>query len=336
MDKKIVKRLITLGIFTVYTLVSISVFIIAGSVYMAGIKKKAIDENEYSVKIARDFIEDEKNELVNDAKTAARDEVLYSAIKYGIKDFRYNKETGSYDVRRIDKFSSLDFKNMANYLRDKLYGMTYSGYSEKGIEIFDKDIQLLGNSIGFPVEFLDKENNQNFPYFAISGSSLVENKGQKFYMKGIAGICANGFTADGYVLTGRSIDIFFLDKMKRMLNKEIMIVKDGIIMLSTLYEGTERIEGVTLPSVKNKINFGKYNEFIIGSRKVGVSFFPLLTPDNQVIAYIGVGYDCKNIEDIAGKSTEKMIPFIILYAVISFIIIYLSVLILFKNFEKEE
>lgn len=336
MDKKIVKRMIIAGIFTVYTIVSISVFIVSGNVYMSGIKKKAIDENTYSVKIAKDFIDDEMNDLVKDANTAARDELLYTALKFGIKDFRYNPATNQFDAKKIDKFSELDYKKMANYLRDKVYGNTYAGFNERGIEIFDKNIVLLGNSIGFPQAFIDRDNNQNMPYFVRSGSSFIDNKGQKFYMKGIAEIYADSFNIMGYVLAGKNIDIFFLDKMKKMLNKEIILVKNDTIMLSTIYEGTERVEGVEIGNRKNNINYQKYNEYLVGERKFGVSFFPLLTPKNQLIAYVGVGYDVKNIEDIAGKSTKKMLPFIVVYALVSFLIIYLSTILLFRNFEKCE
>lgn len=355
------RGMIILGVCIVYLIFTGIMFFIFNNVYYESFKQKFIAENNYSAKVAKEMIEEEKQKLVNDARIISKDELIFQAfanniyigLKWDVKNRKISTE--------FPEMSRMNFIQVANLEKKRLYGM--GGGSElKGVALYkysseenklgknipattQGELVLSGASADFDKHFLD-EGNEDYLNLAIGienlgglEMSIIQEKENEFFLKGIAPINLNiNYNVDmplGLVVVGEKLDGILLEKIKQKINRELVIIKDKKIITSTLYQNESRLQGVTvdLSQIESEMEFS-FLETKIYKKKIGMTLFPVEDYNKKTIAYIGTGFDLGNMEQLYSSILKQLILVEILFGVMLFAILYYIVSMLFKPFNR--
>lgn len=351
------RGMIITGVFIVYLIFTGIMFIVFNNVYYESFKQKFITENNYSAKVAKEMLEEEKQKLITDARIVAKDELIYQAfennIYIGLKWDVKNKKIAT----EFPDMSRLNFIQVANLEKKRLYGM--GGGSElKGVALYKYNeknknaipteggnLFLAGSSADFSKKFLD-EGNEDYLKVAIGIENLggvemgfIQEKENEFFLKGASPINRNiNYNADmplGLVVIGEKLDGILLEKISSKINRELMLIKGNEIITSTLYKNTSRVQGIEIDFSKlNDENDIVYAETVIEKRKMGVTLFPILDYNKKIIAYLGTGFDLGTMDQIYRNTLKQFIVFEVLFGIVLFIVLFYIISLLFKPFNE--
>ena len=215
-------------------------------------KKNFMEKNSYSAKNALDMIEEEKAGLLKGARIIAADDMVYNAFKNGIyitNAIELKKDRVEMKTKEINEYNYI---KLANISKSKIYDSN-RGAEDKGVELFNTEFKRVGVSYEFDSAFLDSGKEEyirdSLKYKEFGGADIEtigENKGRLF-LKSIVPIGKNSkyFIEKPYgaVVVAEEINGEVIEKIKKRLNSEIIIVKDKEILISTIFNGSERVKG---------------------------------------------------------------------------------------------
>lgn len=322
------RDIIIFSVFGIFCLFSIIMFIAFNNFYVDTIRKKFIDENMYGLEVITDSFENEKRQCAEMAKLVAQDKITYNLI--------VNKSYIS--PEDMDTMNPMD--TIKSTVADKLTYIKYANYlSAKKINYYD--IMLfdnIGNILGYKISksryFLDtiKERYLKDIYSSktyLGGTKLIQNKKDKFFIKGAEWVPSEWKNINGVIVVGKQLEIADLDNIKKRINREIIIIKDNRIVLSTFYN-----DDINNGSQKLKIKNEKYSVLNLEGKEIGFSFSPISGYDGKNIGYIGVGFYLSELNQLYNKSIRSFIIYLILFSLILFLVLYLIMSALFKPFDN--
>lgn len=337
--KKISFRNVILSItFLIYFTFSLILFLYFNNIYYENTKEKLIAENSFSAKSVEQFLNAEKNTLVQEARFV----VNYPAVYFA---FVHNKYVNFYWNKPLD-INNLNFENMSSYKYTEIsYGLSRvigkniddGGMSNLNIALFDKYGNPLSNVPGIDESFKDtgKENyikymlTENNKYSNVSPVGTIIRQNNRLFFKGVDRIYSS--EPMGVAIVTLELKESMLKNIKSVVNKEIVILVNDEVQLSTI-----EMEKNTFDFSKSAFNKG--NEFFnisqIKDRDMGYSFFPIKDFDNNIIAYAGVGFDMKVVEDAYNNNISKFISIEIFSSLLLFAILFIITKKAFIPFQK--
>ncbi len=334
------KNIVFFAVFLIYFIFSAIIFIITYDYNYQTNRKNFMGKNGYSTESIEDMIEEEKQILIRAARTISSEETMYHALKNGIyvsNSWNLDSKNSKIeiDIKEINRFY---FIKLANSVRNRLFG-TGRGSEEKGIELFNSKLELVGVSDEFNNKFLDS-GNEKYLKDAIKAESIngieiaaIQEKNGEYFLKGIAPVGKNSryFTEKPYgvAVVGEELGGVIAEKMKSRINSEIVIIKDGELKLSTIFADGIRLKNIKIIT-NNKIDDGKYAEFLINGIKYGANFKELRDYQNRVIGYIGAAENLVFLDKINRTAISNYLKLQAVTTLVLFIILYFAIGRLFK------
>ena len=337
--KKISFRNVILSItFLIYFTFSLILFLYFNNIYYENTKEKLIAENSFSAKSVEQFLNTEKNTLVQEARFV----VNYPAVYFA---FVHNKYVNFYWNKPLD-INNLNLENMNSYKYTEIsYGLSRvigkniddGGMSNLNIALFDKYANPLANVPGIDECFKDtgKENyikymlTENNKYSNVSPVGMIIKQNNRLFIKGVDRIYSS--EPMGVAIVTLELKESMLKNIKNVVNKEIVILVNDEVQLSTM-----EMEKNTFDISKSAFNEGNefFNIFKIKDREMGYSFFPIKDFDNNIIAYAGVGFDMKVVDDAYNNNISKFISVEIFSSLLLFAILFIITKKAFIPFQK--
>ncbi|BDU50140.1 SpoIIE family protein phosphatase [Haliovirga abyssi] len=331
--KKIsIKNIVVIIVGIIYFVISYFMFTNIRNNYYKVLKSKFIDENKYSEKSAKEYVEKEKERLLTGARIIASDEQTYHAFKNNI----YLKNKYVIFPKKIEikttKFTKYWQIKLANFQKNKLYG-TGRGSEPIGVAFYSVTYKLMGNSSDFERKFIDNGNEKYIKdVIALKnlggvGNTLIQKKENEFYIKALAPIGKDSryfySSPYGIVAVGERLNGDFLEKLKKAINREVILFNNNLIYSSTLFYDTNRYQNIRKNLEKTKEN-GESVVTILGKKYI-IDCFPIYNYDKVVIGYIGVLDDFEvlnklNLENKKLFLKIEIITFIILIMIIYFVL----------------
>lgn len=332
------RNVILASTFVVYFIFSLIVFLYFNNIYYQNIKEKLIVENKFSAKSVEQFFYAEKETLAQEAKFV----VNYPGVYFGVVN---NKYVDFYDNKNAD-INNLSFEDMTSYkYTDISYelsriakkNITESGMDDVNIALFNKDAISLSNVPGIDESFKDtggesyiqymiEEGNK---YFNIKPVGTMTSKNDKLFFKGIDRVYSN--KPMGVAVVTLELKDSLLNKIKDIVSKEIVILTNGEVQLSTL--DMEKTSFDISNVVFNEDN-QFFNVFRISDKDMGYTFFPITDFDDNVIAYAGVGFDMQTAKDIYTNNMWKFVPMEIFSSLLLFIFLFIIAKKAFRPFQE--
>jgi serine phosphatase RsbU (regulator of sigma subunit) len=332
------KNIIIINVFLIYLIFSVIIYYMFYSYNFNTNKKNFKDKNRYSAKNALEMIEEEKQSLLKGAKIIASDDMIYQAFKNNIyitNILELKKEKIEMNTKEINAYH---FIKLANTVKSKVYNSN-RGAEEKGVELFNIEHKRVGVSYEFDSTFLeissDEQINEVLKYKDFGGIEInsIDEKNGRFFLKSVAPIGKNSkyFSERPYgavAVTGE-INGELVENIKKRVNSEILIVKNGEILMSTIFNENERVKGKLVNS-DFEMSDGKYIEKKIGENEYGITCYALKDYKNQTKGYICAADNLDFLKSINKNAIKSFIIFQIPATLILFIIIYISIGRLFK------
>ncbi len=331
------KNMIVINVFIIYLIFSVIIYYMFYSYNFKSNKKNFMEKNSYSAKNAMDMIEEEKNGLLKGARIIASDDMVYNAFKNGIyitNSIELKKDKVEMKTKEINEYNYI---KLANISKSKIYDSN-RGAEDKGVEFFNTDFKRVGVSYEFDSAFLDSGKEEyirdSLKYKEFGGTeieTIEENRGRLF-LKSIVPIGKNSkyFIERPYgaVVVAEEINGEVIEKIKKRLNSEIIIVKNKKILISTIFNGSERVKG----DFKEFANLkdGIYIEKNIAGTDYGITFYTLRDYKNDIKGYIGVAENLEFLKSINKNAVKSFILFQTPATILLFIMIYLIIGRLFK------
>jgi diguanylate cyclase (GGDEF)-like protein len=205
------------------------------------------------------------------------------------------------------------------------------------IALFNKEAVPLSNVPGIDENFKDtgKENYikymlaENNKYSNVQPVGAITSKNNKLFFKGVDRVYNS--EPMGVAVVTLELKESMLNNYKNVVNKEIVILVNGEVQLSTM-----KMEKNTFDTSKSDFNKGNefFSVFKVKDKEMGYSFFPIKDFDNNVIAYAGVGFDMKTVKDTYINNMTKFLPIEIVSSLFLFIILFLITKKVFNPFKK--
>lgn len=333
--------IVIIGIFTIF---SLAIFLKVSHNYKTDEKKEFIAEIDYLSKVTSDMIKKSETGMVNEAKVIANLESVY----YAFKEKRYLSDKWEMSGDKVEiktkETTELEYKKLMSSVINTIYQSGIGHLQgEKMLALYDENLNRVASSYDFPEKFLDT-GREVYMEAAIGGTagrlsvdaaemSVIEEKDNEIMVKGIAPIGKYiRFTSNnvyGIVVLGEYLNRAFLEEMKKLTNRDLIIVKGNNIIVSTLEDSHDVVnlgkEGIA-PADEDFF----YREININGKKGGFSLFALRGYSGEVVAYIGVGSLFKGEK---GAYTKSIIDFIIFEAVAFLIIAGLFYIILRNQYQ---
>ncbi|MBC8063120.1 MAG: GGDEF domain-containing protein [Clostridiaceae bacterium] len=337
--KKISFRNVILAItFFTYFIFSLFLFFYFNDIYYQNAKEKLIAENSFSAKAVGQFLNAEKDTLAKEAKFVANYPAVYFAFVNNKYVNLYSDKAFNINNSNFDEMSSYKYTEIS-YELSRVIGknISDSGMTDVNIGLFNKAAISLSNVPGIEKDYEDtgQENyikymvSENNKYSNVKPVGTIISKNNKLFFKGVDRVYST--EPMGVAVVTLELKDSLLNKMKKVVNKEIVILVNDEVQLSTL-----EMEKHTF-AASNSI-FNKGNEFFkvsnIKGRDIGYSFFPIFDFNNKVIAYVGVGFDMKVVKDNYISNMSKFVPVEIFSSLLLFIILFIITKQVFKPFRK--
>lgn len=342
------RNVIILSVFVLYIIFSVLLFMGFNDFYFKNTKERFKNENIYSGEVVKNLLHEEKETLLKSARVMASDTFAFLAFDKNVTLTSQNMQVDETKVT-FDAFpvNRLKFITIANNIKGIVYGRE-RGSEEKAVQLFNKNFESVGYSAGAQKEALDT-GQENYVQSILANANtggvevtLINEKENKFYVRALAPIGRSSavWKSDnppGIVQVIGNIDGIFLDKLKKITNKEIILVKDNKIATSTVFVDAKRIEEMNLPG-KAQIKVPKngkpaYLEMKLEKDKeMGYHFVPLIGYDQNVIGYIGVGFYMSGVYALYAESIKTFLNYQIVFSILLFVIMYFVLKGLFKPF----
>lgn len=338
MRKIAFKDVILIITFLIYFIFSFFLFYYFNRMYYQNVKEKLISENNYSAKVAGHFLDAEKDTMAKEARFVVNYPIVHYAFlnnKYIDLDAEKIVNIGDSKIEEMSRFKYTEISYRISRIIGK--NMSESGLVDINVSLLDKKAVPLSDVPGIDESFKDsgKENYIQYmvcednKYSQVRPVGTIKRKGSRLFIKGVDRVY-NGEPMGVTVVTMELTDSL-LKRIKNSVNKEIVILADNEVLLSTV-----KMDGNAFGSFKPAFNEDNilFKAFKINGREIGYSFFPVTDFNSGVIAYVGTGFDMDVVNNIYKNSMTKFIPVEIISLLLLFIILYVMIRRVFKPFNR--
>lgn len=326
------KNIIIFSVFLVYFVSSIFLFFLYVKFHNNSIVENVYSENLFSARVANDFISKERENVSNAASRIGANKTLFIALKN--KYFlQINKYAADKDPVAKLPLTILNYKKIVNDIEIDTLG-SYGNTLKRYFEIFDADFNVIGYTGKRPTEksptkpyytaFLNK-----FTAASAVGMDVFEYDNNHLVLKGIYPI---DFFEEhyGFAVVKEYIDSTFLDSIKRLINREVILVIDNVISNSTIYYNDSIVKDVNI----GETNYSVSKKINLGGKTLHFDFIPIVDYNKNSIAYIGVGFDITVIDDIFKKSIITFWQYLAIFTVLLLVSLVLLLNKIFKPFNS--
>ncbi|HEY5556234.1 GGDEF domain-containing protein [Acetobacterium sp.] len=320
------RKAIMIVSFLVFFIFSLFMFFYFERIYYQDIKERLISENSYSVKSAKQFLDAEKDSIAKDARFVVNYPATHFAFVNG-KYIDFNYES-AFDISNpeLENMSAFKYKELSFQLSRILSKTLYaSSISDINVSFFDGNATPLSDVPGIENSFMDT-GRENYIHYMISDENkfssieplgVIALKDERLFLKGIDRVYSG--EPKGVTVVTVELRDSILDKIKNSVNKEIVILAEDGVKLSTLNIDENAFGNIFSTSESGNIIFKTLK---INNREMGFSFYPIEDFDGKIIAYIGTGFDMNTVNDIFINSMIRFIPVIVIFSLVLFLILY--------------
>jgi len=320
------RKAIMIVSFLVFFIFSLFMFFYFERIYYQDIKERLISENSYSVKSAKQFLDAEKDSIAKDARFVVNYPATHFAFVNG-KYIDFNYES-AFDISNpeLENMSAFKYKELSFQLSRILSKTLYaSSISDINVSFFDGNATPLSDVPGIENSFMDT-GRENYIHYMISDENkfssieplgVIALKDERLFLKGIDRVYSG--EPKGVTVVTVELRDSILDKIKNSVNKEIVILAEDGVKLSTLNIDENAFGNIFSTSESGNIIFKTLK---INNREMGFSFYPIEDFDGKIIAYIGTGFDMNTVNDIFINNMIRFIPVIVIFSLVLFLILY--------------
>lgn len=330
------KRLIISIVFSINLLFLIIIFFVFNIFYTNRVKKNLLNENKYSVKVLKEIFYSESYNISKEAASVVRDSLVYHAF---YNDIYFNLKKRE----KIKQDNILKFRKMNRYLFNLLASKISEKINTSGnimtVQIFDKNLEAIARAGTIDESFFNTGKEEYIKIFTqiqnenigLSSLGVFEKKNNKILVKGLDRVVEGGTL--GVVVLTKDINMDFLRYAKRTINKEIFIITENKILYTTIHEFAGN-ENIILEDVKiTEKDF--YNGILkIDDIKINIDMFPVFDFNNNIIAYIGAGFETSILDKAYIDVIKKILTLGLIFSFVIFIVLYLVMNKNLKSFEK--
>lgn len=341
------RKIILISIFIVNITFLIILFILFNDFFLKSMQSKFRQENSFAAKVANDVLENEKAELLRQCNEIGSRDQIICALKFNkqIMPFGINKILSENQDRmekiQIEPMTSIKYMQLINIEMVRTYGQNILESEERGLALYSNlrsvELRKVANSRSFPKQFLDNGNEK----YMIDSLGKVGNLGtdiafiqnieDEFYIKAIYN--PNKARNFGLIVNGKVLGYDVLKSIKDIVNKEIFLIKNDKVVLSTLIKEDGISKGFSM-NISETMKNNYYGEFNVLNQKMGINFTPIQNYNKETIGYIGVGFDLGEFDKLYFESLKKFVVFSILFAFVLLLVLYIIVTKLFRPFGK--
>ena len=320
------RKAIMIVSFLVFFIFSLFMFFYFERIYYQDIKERLISENSYSVKSAKQFLDAEKDSIAKDARFVVNYPATHFAFVNG-KYIDFNYES-AFDISNpeLENMSAFKYKELSFQLSRILSKTLYaSSISDINVSFFDGNATPLSDVPGIENSFMDT-GRENYIHYMISDENkfssieplgVIALKDERLFLKGIDRVYSG--EPKGVTVVTVELRDSILEKIKNSVNKEIVILAEDGVRLSTLDIDENAFGNIFSTSESGNIIFKTLK---INNREMGFSFYPIEDFDGKIIAYIGTGFDMNTVNDIFINNMIRFIPVIVIFSLVLFLILY--------------
>lgn len=344
MGKIGLKNIIMISVLFIFILSTVIIFLLFNNYYRVSTKNKFVSENMYSARIAKEMIEKEKNDMLLMARELAKSDVVYYAAKTGIYIAVDETTVGEGKEPKIvktkmDKLKYITLLNLSGRTRDlNRQIFRYDHASKKFfLEASSRGQNFEGNS-----------GEEKYLYDALgdgTSSSIevttTEEKDGKIFIKAICPIgldtrwipliLATAENIPGIVASTEQIEGAFLRNIKQVTNRDIVLIKDEKIIVSTIYDENVHINKNEKIDIKFNDDEEYFNtEIKINEKNMILTFFPIKNYEGKIIAYMGTGTPAEEVLAVFSKGIKSFIIYEIIFSLVLMFVLYFVIVNSFK------
>lgn len=332
------RKLILTGIFLVYLIFSLFVFFYFDRIFYQDIKERLISENSYSVKSAKQFLDAEKDSITKDARFVVNHPAIHFALVNGkYMHFYFENEFDISNPKFEDmspyKYTELSYQ-LSRILSKTLYG---SGIPNINVSLFDGNAKSLSDVPGIEDSFMDT-GKESYVHYMVSEENRFSNiepigvivlKDGRLFLKGVDRVYSG--EPKGVTVVTLELNESILEKIKNSVNKEIVILAENEVKLSTM-DLDKNVFGDISDTLQSEEVLFKI--FTINNKEMGFSFYPIKDFNGQIIAYIGTGFDMNLVKDAFISNMMRFIPAEVITSLLLFLILYIILRQVLKPFSE--
>lgn len=299
--------------------------------------EKTVDKNILATNIAKNYINSEKTFLSTHAKQFSNNRFLYLAVKKKqYLNILFNTNMIDLKMIPIDKYY---YQKLGSEMRRDAFGID-GGNLRKDIEIFDNNLNILvdtsyNKKYKYLIEYSKKQYlndalgiKNKFSQMSSNNFEIIEEEYGDVYLKGVSSLFMDDVKNYGVIIVKEKIDLAFLDNLKKLTAREIIVLKDDKIRFSTLNKGVMSYKTI---DKQNNLN---YDLLKIGEQKMIVNYFTLSDYNNNPIVTIGICDNYKGVESLYKDSIKKFVPYQIIFSVVLLVFLYFTLKIIFRPLDK--
>lgn len=290
-------------------------YLMFSNFYFSNLRNQAIRDNEYAAKVISDYIEEEKKVLHEKAVIGAQDDVLFNGLVNDI----YIDLSRRVNIKSIKtgKMNKIKYLKAANNINNRIFGSAAHLYMENLLQIFDGEGKKIASVGGLSRNYSDsikddyiREVLEKDQFKTRKELLTITKKKDLYFMKGLEAVYLNEIY--GVVVASRPLDALFLDKLKKIVNREILLIEGKEIYISTLYRDNNMLRNKKIKKISKKTN-KNYSEYEIENRKYILSTIPIRNYKNEIIAKLGIAFDLEEINVLKKEARKKFLAGIVIF-----------------------
>lgn len=315
--------------------------------YSKNIEDKFRVEVDYASKLLNDIIEEEKLALTADARSISGSDNIYQAFENNMfvtTTWKIEKNTAVVELKKMNR---LRYIQLTNQERARVYGYG-RGTVEKGVALYSKDLKFLGNSEYFDRDLEDDESAVYLQSVVNSDAptgveiSFLQKRNGKFFLMAMVPTGKNSRfdyqynnKARGVVVVTRQIKGDYLQKLKKIINKDIVLIDEENLITSTIFDGSKRIENIKLTEIiKEDLKDKKTVNIKFLEDEYGFNVVNIINYYGENIGYFLVGENITPILQMRKHTFKWIIIYQSLSVIIGLFLLYIVLRKLFSPFES--
>lgn len=344
--KKSFKQYIIVYSFFVYIFFSILNITVLKNFYSKNIEGKFKIEVDYASKLLKDLLDEEKKTLTANARSISGSDSIYHAFEsntFVTTNWKMQDKKAEVELQKMNR---LKYILLANQERGRMYGHA-RGSAEIGMAMYDRNLNFLGNSEYFDKALRDSpdaiylKSVVNAEIFLGAEVAFIQKRDGKFFIEAIVPVGKSSrfdyqynTTAKGAIVLATQIKGDYIQKLKKIINKEILLIDGDNLITSSLFEGNKRIENIKLDSsILEDINKKETINLNFFGEEYGFNIVPIENYSKENIGYFLVGENITNILQVKKNTIKNIIIFQISSVIIGLVLLYIVLRKLFSPFE---
>jgi len=326
--KKIGLRvIIPVSVLFIFIIFSTILYLVFTNFYFKNTMEQAVKDNEYAAKVVMDYIEEEKNQLKAKAKVGAEDDVLVNGLVNNIY-IDLNKKIGI-DKVNVSKMNKIRYLKTANNINSRIFGSSSHLYLENLLEIFDDKGKKIASVGGLSANYGDGEEDDYINYVIDDkfktkrDLSTIVKKNNMYFIKGMETVYLD--KVYGVVVVSKPFDALYLKTLSKLVNRDVMILEEDNIFLTTIYKDKEMLKNVSVGEyVKTEADIITIKK-TLNNKEYIISIIPIKNYKNEIIANAAIALNLDNMKKIEKESNKKFLVGMFLF--LTFISITTSIIL---------